>query len=72
MLIVFVMEKRFILVELCKHIEEAGIHSGDSQLVHSPISISDDLIKQLESKTKRDGFLGLGVVGLMNTSICNS
>ncbi|MFA7021225.1 carbamoyl-phosphate synthase large subunit [Aliarcobacter sp.] len=51
---------------IMQHIEEAGIHSGDSACSLPPISISDDLIKQLESKTKEMA-LGLGVVGLMNT-----
>ncbi|MDD2895959.1 MAG: carbamoyl-phosphate synthase large subunit [Aliarcobacter sp.] len=51
---------------IMQHIEEAGIHSGDSACSLPPISISDDLIKQLETKTKEMA-LGLGVVGLMNT-----
>ena len=51
---------------IMQHIEEAGIHSGDSACSLPPISISEDLIKQLETKTK-DMALGLGVVGLMNT-----
>lgn len=51
---------------IMQHIEEAGIHSGDSACSLPPISISEDLIRQLETKTK-DMALGLGVVGLMNT-----
>ncbi|MDD3055554.1 MAG: carbamoyl-phosphate synthase large subunit [Aliarcobacter sp.] len=51
---------------IMQHIEEAGIHSGDSACSLPPISISEDLIKQLETKTKEMA-LGLGVVGLMNT-----
>jgi carbamoyl-phosphate synthase large subunit len=51
---------------IMQHIEEAGIHSGDSACSLPPISIRDDLIKQLETKTKEMA-LGLGVVGLMNT-----
>ena len=51
---------------IMQHIEEAGIHSGDSACSLPPISISDDLIRQLETKTKEMA-LGLGVVGLMNT-----
>jgi carbamoyl-phosphate synthase large subunit len=37
---------------IMQHIEEAGIHSGDSACSLPPISISEDLIKQLETKTK--------------------
>jgi carbamoyl-phosphate synthase large subunit len=51
---------------IMQHIEEAGIHSGDSACSLPPISISEELIKQLETKTKEMA-LGLGVVGLMNT-----
>ncbi len=51
---------------IMQHIEEAGVHSGDSACSLPPISISDELIKELETKTKAMA-LGLGVVGLMNT-----
>ena len=50
---------------IMQHIEEAGIHSGDSACSLPPISISDKLIKELETKTKTMA-LNLGVVGLMN------
>ncbi len=50
---------------IMQHIEEAGIHSGDSACVLPPISIKEDLIKELEVKTKNMA-LGLGVIGLMN------
>lgn len=50
---------------IMQHIEEAGVHSGDSACSLPPISIDENLIKELETKTK-DMALGLGVVGLMN------
>jgi len=50
---------------IMQHIEEAGIHSGDSACSLPPVSISDKLLKELEIKTKNMA-LGLGVVGLMN------
>ena len=50
---------------IMQHIEEAGIHSGDSACSLPPVSIEDRLIKELETKTKEMA-LGLGVVGLMN------
>ncbi len=50
---------------IMQHIEEAGIHSGDSACSLPPVSIEDKLIKELETKTK-DIALGLGVIGLMN------
>lgn len=48
-----------------QHIEEAGIHSGDSACSLPPVNLSDDLIAQVEQQTKTIA-LGLGVVGLMN------
>jgi len=51
---------------IMQHIEEAGIHSGDSACSLPPISLSDEILKEVESKTK-DMALELGVIGLMNT-----
>ena len=48
-----------------QHIEEAGIHSGDSACSLPPISLSKELIDQVEQQTKTIA-LGLGVRGLMN------
>ena len=48
-----------------EHIEEAGIHSGDSACVLPPISLDQELLDQIKSHTfalARE----LGVVGLMN------
>jgi len=50
---------------IMQHIEEAGIHSGDSACSLPPLSISKELIQEVESKTKEIA-LGLGVKGLMN------
>lgn len=50
---------------IMQHIEEAGVHSGDSACSLPPVSIEPVLIKELEEKTKNMA-LGLGVVGLMN------
>ena len=51
---------------IMQHIEEAGVHSGDSACSLPPVSLSDDLIKEVEEKTKKMA-LNLGVKGLMNT-----
>lgn len=48
-----------------QHIEEAGIHSGDSACSLPPISISEELQEEVKKQTA-DIALGLGVVGLMN------
>ncbi|MDD3835937.1 MAG: ATP-grasp domain-containing protein, partial [Sulfurimonas sp.] len=48
-----------------EHIEEAGIHSGDSACSLPPINLSKELIQRVEEQTQTIA-LGLGVVGLMN------
>ncbi|MEZ5842497.1 MAG: carbamoyl-phosphate synthase large subunit [Hyphomicrobiaceae bacterium] len=48
-----------------EHIEEAGIHSGDSACSLPPHSLSSDIIAELERQT-RELALALNVVGLMN------
>lgn len=50
---------------IMEHIEEAGIHSGDSACSLPPRSLPDDIILELERQTKAMA-LALGVVGLMN------
>lgn len=50
---------------IMQHIEEAGIHSGDSTCVIPTISISEKNLKEIEKITKIVG-LKLGVCGLMN------
>ncbi len=51
---------------IMQHIEEAGIHSGDSACSLPPVSINEALLKEVEDKTKTMA-LELGVKGLMNT-----
>ena len=48
-----------------QHIEEAGIHSGDSACSLPPVNLSKELIEEVERHTKEIA-LGLGVQGLMN------
>ncbi len=48
-----------------QHIEEAGIHSGDSACSLPPVNLSDTLLRQVEEQTRTIA-LGLGVVGLLN------
>ena len=48
-----------------QHIEEAGIHSGDSACSLPPVSISDKLQEEVKKQTAAIA-LGIGVVGLMN------
>ncbi len=50
---------------IMEHIEEAGIHSGDSACSLPPYSLEPAVIKELERQT-RELALALKVVGLMN------
>jgi len=50
---------------IMEHIEQAGIHSGDSACVLPPINIPEKHIQTLSDYTERIA-LELGVVGLMN------
>jgi len=57
--------KEVYIGSVMQHIEEAGIHSGDSACALPPISLSDEIIKKVEMETKVIA-LGLGVNGLLN------
>jgi carbamoyl-phosphate synthase large subunit len=48
-----------------QHIEEAGIHSGDSACVLPPYLLSDEAVEEMRAATRRFA-LELGVVGLIN------
>ncbi|WP_299133403.1 carbamoyl-phosphate synthase large subunit [uncultured Amaricoccus sp.] len=48
-----------------EHIEEAGVHSGDSACSIPPYSLSPSIIARIEEQTRAMA-LALGVVGLMN------
>jgi carbamoyl-phosphate synthase large subunit len=50
---------------IMEHIEEAGIHSGDSACILPPLSLSNEMLRQIEENTKMLS-QELGVVGLMN------
>jgi carbamoyl-phosphate synthase large subunit len=50
---------------IMEHIEEAGIHSGDSACSLPPFSLSEDLIEELKRQTTEMA-LALEVGGLMN------
>ena len=48
-----------------EHIEEAGIHSGDSACVLPPITLSDSMIARIRTSTEKIA-RGVGVRGLLN------
>ena len=57
--------KEVYIGSVMQHIEEAGIHSGDSACSLPPVSLSTELQKQVEEQTRTIA-LGLGVIGLLN------
>ncbi len=57
--------KEVYIGSVMQHIEEAGIHSGDSACSLPPMSISEALQEEVKRQTAEIA-LGLGVVGLMN------
>jgi carbamoyl-phosphate synthase large subunit len=57
--------KRAVIGGVMQHIEEAGIHSGDSTSVLPPHSLSPEIVLSIEEQTRMLA-LELGVVGLMN------
>jgi carbamoyl-phosphate synthase large subunit len=50
---------------IMEHIEEAGVHSGDSSCVLPPVSLSPKVLDTIRDYTKRLA-LALKVIGLMN------
>ncbi|WP_239990241.1 carbamoyl-phosphate synthase large subunit [Ignatzschineria cameli] len=54
-----------IIGGMMEHIEEAGVHSGDSASILPPHSLSAMLQREIEKQTKALAF-ALNVVGLMN------
>ncbi|MCH8028779.1 MAG: carbamoyl-phosphate synthase large subunit [Candidatus Dadabacteria bacterium] len=48
-----------------EHIEEAGVHSGDSAMVLPPFSLGEETVEEIKRQT-RELALALGVVGLVN------
>ncbi len=57
--------KNVYIGAIMEHIEEAGVHSGDSASILPPQSLSSEMIAKVENATKQIA-LNLGVVGLMN------
>jgi carbamoyl-phosphate synthase large subunit len=54
-----------VVAGVMEHIEEAGVHSGDSAMVLPPYSLKEATVKEIKDQTRRMA-LELGVVGLMN------
>ena len=57
--------EQVVVAGVMQHIEEAGIHSGDSACTLPPYSLSADVIAEMERQAEKLAF-ALGVRGLMN------
>ena len=57
--------KQVHVAGIMQHIEEAGVHSGDSACSLPPYSLADEIIAELKVQTEALA-LALNVVGLMN------
>ena len=57
--------KELFLAGVMEHIEEAGIHSGDSACVLPPVNLSRDGLAEIRSATEKIA-RGVGVRGLVN------
>ena len=57
--------KQVLVGGIMQHIEQAGVHSGDSACSLPPYSLSEDVQKRMRQMA-RELALGLNVVGLMN------
>ena len=50
---------------IMQHVEEAGVHSGDSACVLPPMSLGEEMLDEIRRTTERIA-LELGVIGLLN------
>jgi len=50
---------------IMQHVEEAGVHSGDSACVIPPMSLGEEMLEEIRATTARIA-LELGVIGLIN------
>ncbi|QKK02459.1 MAG: carbamoyl-phosphate synthase large subunit [Pseudomonadota bacterium] len=57
--------ERVVIGGVMEHIEEAGVHSGDSSCSLPPFSLADETVESIRQQTRQMA-LALQVVGLMN------
>ena len=60
--------KDVVIGGIMEHIEEAGVHSGDSACSLPPFSLSESIKDRLREQTKQMA-LALNVIGLMNVQL---
>ncbi|MEM5530707.1 carbamoyl-phosphate synthase large subunit [Gammaproteobacteria bacterium AS21] len=60
--------KMVVIGAIMQHIEQAGVHSGDSACAFPPYNLPADVQDQMREQVKKMA-LELGVIGLMNTQL---
>ncbi|PCH58767.1 MAG: carbamoyl phosphate synthase large subunit, partial [SAR86 cluster bacterium] len=60
--------KQVVVGAIMQHIEQAGVHSGDSACSFPPYNLADEVIDKIREQVTALA-LELGVVGLMNTQL---
>ncbi len=60
--------KEVVIGAIMQHIEQAGVHSGDSACAFPPYDLAADVQDQMRDQVKKMA-LELGVIGLMNTQL---
>ena len=65
--------QQVLIGAIMEHLEEAGIHSGDSTCFIPPQNVSDDILQKVEDWTERIG-IGLNIIGCFNIqfAICDN
>ncbi len=56
---------RCFVAGVMQHVEEAGVHSGDSACVIPPMSLGEEMLEEIRETTRKIA-LELGVIGLIN------
>ena len=51
---------------IMQHVEEAGVHSGDSACVLPPLSLGEEMLEEVRRQTRDDRAAGSAWSGLMN------
>jgi carbamoyl-phosphate synthase large subunit len=57
--------ERVYVAGIMQHVEEAGVHSGDSACVIPPMSLGEEMLDRIRATTERIA-TALGVIGLIN------
>ncbi len=60
--------KHVVIGAIMQHIEQCGVHSGDSACSLPPYSLPDDVQEEMREQVRKMS-IELGVVGLMNTQL---